>query len=188
MPRATRHVAVGIVLVALATAGGAAQTRDRQDATDQDSLVDSSILRVRTDNDILASLIKDATTHSVTFRRMTQAIQGTNGVVYVEHGRCKRSSVRACLPYWMEVAGPHRVLRVVVERLDPPCETIGAIAHELQHALEILGEPNITTGRGMFFFYKSHGSLRGDAFETNKAIDMGNAVRREMSRRPRRRE
>ncbi len=140
--------------------------------------------RIRTSNDILAMMIEDATTHSITFRRLTESIQATNGIVYVELGRCA-GSVRSCLPFWMKAAGPNRVLRVIVERLEPRIETIGDIAHELQHALEVLGERNIATGTGMFFFYKSYGSRQGDMFETEKAVLVGHAVLREMKRRPR---
>src|SRR5687767_6275569 len=94
------------------------------------------------------------------------------------HGR------RACLPFSMAVAGPHRILRIVLSVWNPAGrEAIRSIAHELRHALEVLEEPGITRGDFMYFFYKSRGSWRGEAFETVAAVDAGNAVRQELRKR-----
>jgi hypothetical protein len=159
------------------------QAADRQEAVDRDVTGVSTSPRVRTDNPIIAALIEEATNRSITFQRLVGAIQATNGVVYVQQGRCGHGR-RACLPFSMAVAGPHRILRIVLERLEPGREVIVAIAHELRHALEVLEEPGITSGDLMYFFYKSHGSWRGEAFETAAAVDAGNAVHQEL-RKPR---
>jgi hypothetical protein len=178
----TRQLVVGMLMAVMSVAAERVQAADRQEAVDRDLTGVSTSPRVRTDNPVIAALIEEATDRSITFRRLVGAIQATNGVVYVEQGRCGHGR-RACLPFSMIVAGPHRILRVVLERLEPGREVIGTIAHELRHALEVLEEPGITSGDLMYFFYKSHGSRRGDAFETPAAENAGNAVRQELRQR-----
>ena len=175
------QLAAGILVQFLAVAADTVGAAGQSDATYQDRM-DPSAPRVRTDHPIIAMLIRDALDRSATFRWLVIAIQATDGVVYVEQGRCGHNR-RACLPLSMAVAGPNRVLRVIVERLEPPTEAAASIAHELRHALEVLEQPGITSGDLMYFFYKSHGSWRGDAFETPAAVRTGNAVRQELRRR-----
>ncbi len=56
------------------------------------------------------------------------------------------------------------------------------IAHELRHALEILSDGSIRTGRGIFFFYFPDGSPETRTVETAAAVATGAAVRRELMR------
>jgi hypothetical protein len=182
VPRATLPLTKGVVMVVLSTAG--AHAKDPQRPATPEIAVNSASPRVRTDHPVLATLLRGGLARSATFRRLVGAIQATDGLVYVEQGRCGHG-VRSCLPFWVRVAGPNRVLRVVVERLEPPGRTIGDIAHELQHALEVLNERSIASGSAMYLFYKSHGSMRGEAFETEAAIEAGNAVYMELRKRAR---
>src|SRR5688572_26715975 len=69
--------------------------------------------RVRSQDPLIAHLIADALTLSATFRELVTAIDGTNGIVYVESGRCGRGA-RACLVLDMQVAGPNRILRILI--------------------------------------------------------------------------
>ncbi len=117
-----------------------------------------------------------------TFRRVVEWIQATDGVVYVSRGRC-RHFVRACLPYWMAVAGPNRVVQVLLDDSLQGEDAMAAIAHELRHALEVFDEPSVTTGSAMYFFYHHNRSPQGDVFETQEAVDAGNAVLKELKRR-----
>lgn len=106
--------------------------------------------RVRSENPMIARLIVDAPEASVTFRRLVAAIDATNGIVYVESGHC-RHGARACLTHSIQKSGPHRILHVVVNTRRDREGLIGAIGHELQHAMEVLSEPGITTTQEMFF-------------------------------------
>ena len=60
---------------------------------------------VRSDDALIAGLIAEAPTGSETFRRLVVEIETTNGIVYVEAGKC-RFGVRACLIHSIDVAGP----------------------------------------------------------------------------------
>src|SRR5262245_54895381 len=87
---------------------------DQQETTNPAATVDPTSARVRTDDPVLATLIRDGTDRSTTFRRLIEAITATDGVVYVVRGGC-RSPLQACLAFWMVVAGPNRMLRVIVD-------------------------------------------------------------------------
>lgn len=135
--------------------------------------------RVRSANPMIAQLIADAPAASVTFRSLVAAIDATNGIVYVESGQC-RHGARACLSHSIQVAGPNRILRIVVNLRRDRTELIGAIGHELHHSLEVLREPGMTTTQGMFFhFYGMSRSATG-RFETKAAFEAGIQIEREL--------
>ena len=135
--------------------------------------------RVRSGETMIAQLIGDAQAASVTFRGLVAAIDATNGIVYVESGQC-RHRARACLVHSIQVAGPHRILRVIVNTRRDREGLTGAIGHELQHAMEVLSEPGITTSQGMFFrlFGMSMG-ITGQ-LESKEAVEVGIQIEHEM--------
>jgi hypothetical protein len=137
--------------------------------------------RVRAEDPALATLIRQAIDQSATFRRLVEAIQATDGIVHVIRGRCGHY-VRACLLLWMGAAGPNRMLRVVVDSDKTDIDTMALLGHELKHALEVLAEPSVRTGAGMFHLYRRNGAVQGETFETEEAIVAGNAVYRELKR------
>jgi hypothetical protein len=138
--------------------------------------------RVRAEDPALSTLIRQAIDQSATFRGLVEAIQATDGIVYVIHGRCGHY-VRACLLLWMAGAGPNRMLRVVVDTSrQADIETMALIGHELKHALEVLAEPRVKTGAGMFHLYGPGHKVQG-VFETKAAIEAGDAVYNELRRR-----
>lgn len=57
---------------------------------------------------------------------------------------------------------------------------MGSVGHELQHAVEVLGNPAITSTIAMHLFYLRKGHRVGDVFETAAAIRAGNDVRAEV--------
>jgi hypothetical protein len=137
----------------------------------------STTSRVRSTDNALAGLIDQATRRSETFRRLLATIQASNGIVYVELGECGHG-VRACLKMWMQVSGPNRFVRIVINssKTDRDTEVMGSIGHELQHAIEVLSEPAVTNGVTMFNFLKRMASTDGNRFETTAAVNAGNAV------------
>ena len=138
----------------------------------------SSILpRVRSSDNALAGLMDQARRGSETFRRLLTIIQTSNGIVYVEPGPCGHG-VRACLKMWMQVSGPNRFIRIMINRskTDRDVDVMGAIGHELQHAIEVLSEPAVTNGVTMFNFLRRTAPTDRNQFETTAAINAGNAV------------
>jgi hypothetical protein len=136
--------------------------------------------RVRSENPMIAQLIADARAASVTFRGLVAAIEATNGIVYVESGQC-RYGAQACLAHSIHVAPPHRILRVVVNTRRDREGLIGAIGHELQHAMEVLSEPGITTTQGMFFRLFGGMSMGTTGrFDSKEAVEAGIQIEREL--------
>ena len=52
-------------------------------------------------------------------------------------------------------------------------ELLASIGHELQHAVEALGDPHVTDNRTIYFFFDRIGSTRLGRFETHAAIQAG---------------
>ena len=136
--------------------------------------------RVRSENPLLSTTIRQGAERSPTFRRLIEAINATDGLVYVLEGKCGEG-VRACLHSSLELSGPNRLLRIVVSRRRAPgCELIASVGHELQHALEVLSNPNIRTGFGLSSFFQRIGPEGNPRrFETTEAIQVGLAVAKE---------
>jgi hypothetical protein len=137
----------------------------------------STTSRVRSTDNALAGLIDQATRRSETFRRLLATIQASNGIVYVEPGKCGHG-VRACLMMWMQVSGPNRFVRIVINRSKTvrDVEVMGSLGHELQHAIEVLGEPGVTNGVTMFNFLQRMAPTDSSRFETTAAVNAGEAV------------
>jgi hypothetical protein len=141
-------------------------------------------LRVRSTDAAISTLIDRAATQSLTFRNLVALIQASDGMVYVEPGKCGHGT-RACLKIWMQASGSTRFLRVMVERerSQSVIELMGSIGHELQHSVEALSEPTTVDGLSLYNFFRRTALAGDDRFETRAAIEAGNAVRSELGRR-----
>jgi hypothetical protein len=64
----------------------------------------------------------------------------------------------------------------------PDVNLMGAIGHELRHAVEVLSDPGITSDAAALAFYRRHGVRLRGVQETRVAIDTGHAVRNEVRR------
>lgn len=179
MAKATHKLALGVVMTAAFMTADRVDASDQRETTDLAAAVDPTSARVRTEDPVLATLIGDATDRSATFRRLVEAITATDGVVYVVRGECRRP-LRACLAFWMTIAGSNRILRVIVDDRKVGLEAIVSIAHELQHALEVLSHRSVRTGGEMFGVFHRIGTWRGHSFETYAAMRVDEAVRFEL--------
>lgn len=139
------------------------------------------LMRVRSSDSTIATLIDLAATRSLTFRNLVSLIQASDGMVYVEPGECGHGT-NACLKLWMQVSGSTRFLRVVVSRRrgSSDMEFLGSIGHELQHSVEALSEPGTVNSIGLFNFFSRTSVLGNNRFETVAALNAGDAVRREL--------
>jgi len=162
---------VGMMMTTLASGGRAAVAAD----------VDTSAMpRVRSHHPGIASLIERAAERSKTFRGLVEAIDTSNGIVYVEEGQCGRHAVKSCVEAVTQAAA-NRILVVKVDIRNADGELMGLIGHELRHAIEILGEPSVVDATSMYFLYVRIGRLGTyTAFETQAAVQAGNAVRAEI--------
>lgn len=136
---------------------------------------------IRSTSPAIAAVMLEATGRSETFRSLVATINASDGLVYVEDGKCGHG-VRACLVFSVTIAGPYRLLRVVVDAKRADLELKGLLGHELQHVVEVLSNPSLTSGSAMYFFYRQIGYSSGDRFETEAARLTGDTVRAEARR------
>ena len=59
-------------------------------------------------------------------------------------------------------------------------QLIGALGHELQHAIEVLSNPHITTTPAAYLFFAQAAPTANGRFETDDAIRIGLQVEREV--------
>jgi hypothetical protein len=75
-----------------------------------------AIARVRSTNPAIATAIRIGTMWSATFKGLVDTIDASNGLVYVEAGtRRQCHDARACLLPTVAMAGPNRMLRVLID-------------------------------------------------------------------------
>jgi hypothetical protein len=138
-------------------------------------------LAVRSTDLGLVALIAQAGRESPTFRGMTETIRASDGIVYVQPGRCGHG-VRSCLAN-VVATGERRILWVKVDTNKEERELMGSIGHELRHAIEVLGDPAVRSNIAMFHFYMRQSvASAGGAFETQAAVVAGDAVRSEIGK------
>jgi hypothetical protein len=148
---------------------------------------EGTLFRVRSSDSAITAFIELAATRSPTFRNLLALIQASDGIVYVEPGDCGNHGARACLKGWMGAAGPNRLLRVMVNRrrANSDVDFMGSIGHELQHTVEALSEPATINSAALYNFFTRIAPSSSGRFETLAAINAGDAVREELSRRRR---
>jgi hypothetical protein len=136
--------------------------------------------RVRSNGDpLIVRLLQEGIQRSHTFRHLVERINASDGIVYVERGKCGHG-VRACLELTVRVAGPNRVLRIVADSHRDHERLLAAIGHELQHCIEALSDPHVADFPTMYYFFERIGSTGEQRFETRAAIDAGRAVSDEL--------
>jgi hypothetical protein len=166
-----RRVAVALLIVHVGAHEAAAEQR--------------TTTRVRSEYPAIAAAIVEANEHSPVFRSMVDALEATDGLVYVREGVC-RIGVRACLA-GVHSASPIRLVYIKVEtRKAVGCELMASLGHELQHALEVLWNPKVVDNRSLAHFYLRAGPT-GDAdrFETEAAVRAGLLVEKDLHARSR---
>jgi hypothetical protein len=74
------------------------------------------------------------------------------------------------------------VVRISINVPGVDANLIGALAHELQHALEVAGHPEIRDAAGLLSFYQATGFRKPDGtYCTREAVQMTSLARSEVS-------
>jgi len=145
------------------------------------SVAASPMPRVRSTTPAIAAAIVEAERLSPTFNALVRTIEETDGIVYVERGRC-RTGVHACLSHSVTSGGGFRFLWVLVDSVDDVVELMATIGHELRHAIEMLSEPSLKTAAAAYNFYAREAPTSRLVFETPAAVRAGIAVAEELAR------
>ena len=144
------------------------------------------IRRVRSEDPTITALIAQASEWSTTFRAFLDMIDRSDGIVYIERGRCRHGGA-ACMALTVKLAGPNRMLRIVIDqrRADCDLDLMASIGHELWHAIEVLREPSLRSYAHLYHFFSRdgrHTDRAGSfgAWETPSAIKAGFTVLEEL--------
>jgi len=134
-------------------------------------------------------LIREGDARSTTFRDIIDEIQRSNTIVMVQYGLCAKGLIRSCLTH---VSGDAtaRNIRIVINTRTTNDRLIATIAHELQHAVEIIRTPDATNAETVMALYRRIGKGecakgRSDRCETEAALAVEKQVLDELDRSPR---
>ena len=137
---------------------------------------------VRADDARLTNALREGVRQSPTFRDLVARLDQTSGLVHLVSSRCltRVSEPRACLDHNIRVSGGFRFLRVNVHPSESGVTLLALIAHELQHALEILADDSIMTFEDVEKLYERIGTKRrSGTVETEAALCVQDVVLRE---------
>jgi hypothetical protein len=140
---------------------------------------------VRSLDAFVNELLIDGYARSATFRQLVDAIAESNIVVYVGPGICAFGHLKGCLLPFLGGTGQVHYLRIVLTRpLRPTArnQLIAIVGHELQHAVEVAGQPDIVDVDGMLELYRRIGIPMESrpGYETSAARAAGDAVLNEL--------
>ena len=136
--------------------------------------------RLRTESQTVRDAVARGLEASASFLALHEALDATDGMVYIDEATCRTPGMRACLYLSMRSTGTFRLLRIAVSpRRAPGCLMLASIGHELRHALEALSDARVRRGTDMYLFFQRISIERHGAFETQAAIDAGDAIHKE---------
>jgi len=139
------------------------------------------------------TLLIDGCRRSPTLQRLADAIGRTDGVVYITIGKCPLRTLRGCLLHAIADTGNARYLWIRLSANKDSLVMVGTLAHELQHALEVLARTTVRSQRDLLDFYKSFESRAYGAatavgpyrtYETDAALAVAAVVRAELAAAP----
>jgi hypothetical protein len=137
---------------------------------------------VRSEDRQLSKAIQQGLEWSPTFRDLVNRLDRSSGIVHVVFSRCgtRLWEPAACLDHRIVVSGSVRYLRVNIYPGESGAKLLALIAHELQHALEVLSNHTIATAEDVEKLFEAIGTKgRSGSFETEAALRVQDAVYRE---------
>lgn len=140
--------------------------------------------RIRAQDGRIKELLKIGTARSSTFRALVDRINADDLIVYVSLSPLLKPNLAGKLT-WMGKAGGFRYVRAQISTELHPDAMIATLAHELQHAVEVIEDQGVTDQRSLEQLYKrigrpSTGTVPA-GWETEAAQRAGLRVRRELA-------
>jgi len=131
-----------------------------------------------------AALVIAGIQRSPTLRAIADRIEHGDVIVYVGMQPLLRRDHLAGLLTWMTASNRFRYVRVSINSELPEKTAIAALGHELQHVLEVIGNPSIVDSTSLESFYARHGiSVRvsTNSWDSEAARDTGARVRQDLA-------
>ena len=140
--------------------------------------------RARPLSENAADLLEEARERSSIVAALLDELEATDVIVYVTD--VVSPSVNGPLSHMVYLTND-AVSRYLLVRIDhwrvSPSERIALLGHELQHALEVAGAPDVRDSLGLKRLYKRIGwESQKDRFESEAAKAVGHRVRSELQR------
>lgn len=127
-------------------------------------------------------VLKEGAARSATFRALVDRIEASNLIVYVAVSPVLKSSLSGALT-WMTRAGGFRYVRASISTELTFDQMIASVAHELQHAVEVIEDESVIDERSLVALYRRIGQpsrAGSSSWETLAAQRTGTQVRREL--------
>lgn len=131
---------------------------------------------------VLSEVMGRGLQRSPTFRQLVMAIEASDLVLQVRLG----TGIRPDTGFTQFLSSGHgaRFIRITLNIVEANDAAVALLAHELQHAVEIAGEPAVDDPRSYAGFYRAIGFQSCDppasCFETGAALAAGRRVMREL--------
>lgn len=143
----------------------------------------SGEVRLRPQDSRLELALKEGAKRSATFKALVDRIEASNVIVYVALNPGMKANLSGMLT-WMTRAGDYRYLRASIATDLPFDQMIATVAHELQHAVEVIEDDTVVDEKSLTALYKRIGRQNSSAtpahWDTTAAQDTGFRVRREL--------
>ena len=149
-----------------------------------EALLTADDRHVRTTDRYVQSLLLQGVRRSATFAELVRALNQSDVIVYIQFVDILPSTLSGRLMLAADAHG-QRYLRIQVRQTLTPNESIALMGHEIRHALEVAGSPEVRDAQGLIGLYQRIGdvSVMGmHAYETDAAQDVGRQVRTELVR------
>jgi hypothetical protein len=129
-------------------------------------------------------LVDEGAQRSAIVRALIDRLEASDVVVYVSEDDAIADGVAGQLTFVSAVGG-RRYVRVRIRHQDSRDSQVAILGHELQHAVEIAGAPEVIDQPSMATFYTREGTDHSygkrERFDTQAAIDCGRDVLSELS-------
>jgi hypothetical protein len=135
----------------------------------------------------LTQLLRDGAARSTTFKALVDRIEASNVIVYAAFNPLMKPSLSGTLT-WMTRAGGYRYVRASISTDLTTDQMIATLAHELQHAVEVIQDETVIDENSLVAMYRKIGQQSSFAapsrWETEAAQQTGFQVRRELAALP----
>jgi hypothetical protein len=141
---------------------------------------------VRPQDERLTQLLRAGAARSATLRSLVDRIEASRVIVYVAVNPLMKPNLSGMLT-WMTQAGGYRYLRASISKDLNTDQMIATIAHELQHAVEVIEDETVHDENSLVALYRRIGHQRGHAssrWDTDAAQRTGFVVRKELASAP----
>ena len=141
--------------------------------------------RVRPLDPSLTVIVDTGSHRSNTLHALLDRLEAGDVVVYLQYGQLP-SGLQGRLTFLTEAAGLRYVMVELARELDT-LRLIAIVGHELQHAVEILEQPQIVSQATFASAYERSGFKRRHfadgavGYDTHAAVDVGRQVLRELA-------